>query len=284
VVVLLMLGSVLTSFALLATWAKVQLLDSQRFSDTSIELLEDDAIRAQLSEYLVTEVSGGRISAEQEARLQETVKTALDSAPARRAWETAVTDAHAQLVELVQDPAAGDARLDLARLVRVTAEQVGIPASALDTAPESYRVTILRSNQLEEVRDTADQLERISTILLLATGAVLLLAVALAVDWRRGALAGAAVAVAVGAAVVLIARALVGDHVVSELAAGSGADDAAQSAWSIGTSMLATFAVVAIVVAAIVVAAAAFARRPKPNPLGPGGRRPSPDPVGPPRR
>jgi hypothetical protein len=101
---------------------------------------------------------------------------------------------------------------------------------------------------------------------------VLLLAIALAANWRRGAIAGAAIAVALGAAVVLIARTLVGDHVVDVLAADTGANEAARSAWSIGTSLLATFAVVLIVGAVIVVAAAAFARRPGPNPLGPGGR------------
>lgn len=270
--VLLALGTVLTAVALLAMWAKVQLLDSQRFSETSIELLEDDAIRDQLSEYLVEEVSGGRISAAEEARIQADVKTALDAEPARRAWERAVTDAHEQLVALVRDPDAGAAQLDLARLVRVTAEDVGIPESALSGAPESYRVTILRSDQLASVRDTADQLDKLATILALATAAVLLLAIALAANWRRGAIAGAAIAVAIGAAVVLIARTLVGDHVVDVLAGDTGANDAAMSAWSIGTSLLATFAVVLIVGAAIVVAAAMLARRPGPNPLGPRAR------------
>jgi hypothetical protein len=271
VLFLLALGAALTAAALLASWAQWQLLDSATFSDTSTKLLENGAVRSQLARYLVAEVNRGQIAGADRRRFQQAVEQALQTSSARRAWASATQDAHAQVVDLVHDPNAQTARLDLRRLVRVTARRVGIPANFVDAAPlGSYKVKILDSGQLRSARTAADSLQKAATLLLVLTALVLVAAVGLASNWRRTAIAGAAVAVAIGAAAVLIARAVVGTQVVHVLVPNGGQTrDAASAAWSISTSLLSTMAVVALVAAALVVVAAVIAGRVRgPHPAG----------------
>lgn len=269
-VALLLAGaSALTAVALLATWARYELVDSTAFSTTSTELLKDGTIRDQVARYLVAEVDRGDLSATQRRELRRSVANVLDTDKARRTWGVATQNAHAQLVGLIGDPNAQAAVLDLRPLIRAVARELNLPDPTAGLSTGSGRITILSGQELRDVRRVADSLQRSATGLLIATALMIALAIALASGWRRGAVAGAAVAVAIGAAVVLLARTLVGNHVVDVLVPAGGTREAGHRAWSISTSPLATFAIVALVAAAIALAAAALARRPGPSPLGP---------------
>ena len=50
------IGSVLAFLAIFAIWANRQLLDTDNWTDTSTQLLEDDEIRGQLSIYLIDQL------------------------------------------------------------------------------------------------------------------------------------------------------------------------------------------------------------------------------------
>ena len=276
---LLVVASALTAVALLAMWARNELVDSSKFADTSTDLIKDQAIRDEVSRYLVARGRiAGELSAGERRTLRRQVSTALDSPRAERLWGVAAENAHEQLVALIEDDHADAAVLDLRPIMRAIASELNLPDPGPTLSPGAGQVTILAGTQLRAARQVADSLQRTATALLIATLLVIGIAIALASGWRRGAVAGAAIAVAVGAAVVLIARSLVGDHVVNVLVPDGSTRGAAHNAWSIGTSGLESYAVIALVVAAIALAAAALLRPRTPNPLGP------PAPLGPPRR
>jgi hypothetical protein len=62
---LITVGSLLAFLAIFAIWANRQLLDTDNWTETSSEMLENDEIRAQLSIYLIDELySNVNVSAE----------------------------------------------------------------------------------------------------------------------------------------------------------------------------------------------------------------------------
>ena len=278
VVFLLRVAAALTAVALLANWARNELIDSSTFADTSTDLIKDKEIRDQVARYLVDEVDRGELSAGDKRTLRRQVATELDSPQAERLWSVAAENAHEQLVALIEDDNADAAVLDLLPLMRAIASELNLPDPGPSLSAGSGQITVLAGAQLRDARRVADSLQRTATALLIATLLVIGIAIALAHGWRRGAIAGAAIAVALGAAAVLVARSLVGNHVVDVLVPDGTTRDAAHNAWSIGTGGLESYAVIALVIAAVALAAAALLRPRSPNPLGP--RRP---PGAPPR-
>ena len=267
---LLVIGSVVTALAILAGWAQWQLLDSGAWRDTSDELLQREEIRERVAEYLVGEVSkasGGRLPAQQANRLERAVARELGSARSERVWGAATTEAHRELVRLIEDDGAGSGDvvvLDLRPLIRAVAQEIAVPLGAA-VPPGIGRVEVVAGNQVRGAREGVDQLQRTATVLLVVAPLILLLAVLLARGWRPQALAGAGVAVAVAGAIVLVARALVGAHVVEVLTSSSADQDAAAAAWSVGTGQLAWLAGAAIVGGLVVAVAASIAARAGPS-------------------
>jgi hypothetical protein len=262
---LLVIGSVLTALAILAGWAQWQLLDTGAWRDTSGRLLERQEIRDRLAEYVVAEVrkaSGGALPPAAGDRLERTVARQLGSRRVERAWRASTTEAHRELVRLIEDDSAsrGDVvTLDLRPLIRAVARELGIPLPAV---PASVgQVTIVAGNQVRGAREAADQLQRTAAVLLILAPLTLLLAVLAATGWRVRAIAGVGVAVAAAGGLVLLARALVGAHVVEVLTPSGGDDAAAAAAWSVGTSQLAWIAGAAVVVGLLVAVVASLAAR-----------------------
>ena len=267
--VLLVAGSLLTALALLAGWAQWQLLDTGAWGDTSERLLDRPEIRDRVAEYVVDEVrraSGGSLPREAGPGLERRVAAELDGARPGRVWRSATTEAHRDLVRVVEDDGAarGDGvTLDLQRLIRAVAVELGLPLPA--TPEGAGEVTIVSGGQARGAREGAAQLERTATVLLIGGPLVLLLAVLAAAGWRMRALSGAGLAVAAAGAIVLAARALVGAGVVETLAPARSDREAAEAVWSVGTSMLGAMAWVAIVggLALAVAAVVAAARAPR---------------------
>ena len=246
----------MTALALLAGWAQWQLLDDGAWAGTSERMLERDEIRERLADFLVGEVraaSGGAIPPALGTRLESRVADELESSRSKRVWRVTTTEAHRELVRLIEDDDATDGdvvTLDLRPLIRAVARELGITLNDVPVA--SGRIQIVAGDQVRGAREAADRLQQTAAVLLIAAPLVLLLAVLAATGWHRRALAGAGVAVAVAGGVVLLARALVGAHVVEALTPNTADRDAVGAAWSVGTSTLAWTAGAAIVVGLIV--------------------------------
>ena len=256
----------LTALALLAGWAQWELLDDGAWAGTSEKLLERKEIRERLAVYLVNEVdsaASGVVPPVAEGDLDSRVADELDSARSKRVWRAANLEAHRELVRLIEDDDAtrGDVvTLDLRRLIRSVARAGGVSVPAISAS--TAQISVVAGDQVRGAREAADRLQRVAVVLLIAAPLVLLLAVLAATGWRRRALAGAGVAVAVAGGVVLLARALVGAHVVDVLTPNRADRDAVEAAWSVGTSSLA-WAAGAAIVAGLVVAVAASVAAPR---------------------
>lgn len=269
--------------AILALWANRQLLDTDNWTDTSSELLEDDAIRNQVAVFLVDQLyanvdvqdqladalpprieplAGPAAGALRDLAVRGT--DALLTRPRAQAlWEEANRRSHARLIEVVEgggevvSTEGGDVTLDLKALLGQTADRVGVGARAEARIPEgAAQLRVMRSDRLELAQDAVDLLRAAAIVLVILMLGLLALAVYLASGWRREALRAAGLGLILAGAAALVVRSLAGDVVVDALASTAAVQPAAESAWSLSTSLLVEAASAAIVYGVVLVGAA----------------------------
>jgi hypothetical protein len=273
----------LAVLAILALWANRQLLDTDNWTDTSSELLEDDAIRNQVAVFLVDQLYANvdvqeRLAAALPPRIEPLAGPAagalrdlavrgtdalLTRPRAQALWEEANRRSHARLIDVVEgggevvSTEGGDVTLDLKALLGQTADRVGVGARAEARIPDgAAQLTVMRSDRLELAQDAVDALRAAAIVLVILVLGLLALAVGLASGWRREALRAAGVGLVLAGATALVARSLAGDVVVDALASTAAVQPAAESAWSLSTSLLVEAATAAIVYGAVLVGAA----------------------------
>jgi hypothetical protein len=281
--VLVGIASLLAVLAIFALWANRQLLDTDNWTDTSSELLEDDAIRNQTSVFLVDQLYAnvdvqGRLADAFPPRAQPLAgpaagalkdlavrgTDALLTRPRPQAlWEEANRRAHARLLDVVEgggdvvSTEGGDVTLDLKALLGQTAERVGVGERAEARVPEdAAQIEIMQSDNLELAQDALRLLRAAAVVLVALTLALLALAVFLASGFRREALRAAGFGLLLAGGVALVARSLAGDAVVDALASTAAVKPAAEAAWSISTSLLVEAASAAIVYGVVLIGAA----------------------------
>ena len=120
---LITVGSVLALLAIFAIWANRQLLDTDNWTDTSTQLLQDDEIRGQLSIYLIGQLyenvdvqaeladtlpprlqplAGPAAGAFQDLGVRA-VDRLLERPGAQELWEQANRRAHRRFLQVVED-------------------------------------------------------------------------------------------------------------------------------------------------------------------------------------
>jgi len=245
----------LSAFAL---WSKRQLLETDSWTETSTELLADDAIRTAVGGYLVdTLFSEVDVQAELEEALppqaapaagpiagairrlaDDVALEALQRPRVQELWEGANETAHAALLRIVEEGGDGEVTLDLGDIVDELGQRVGI-AEVSSRLPEgAAEIVILETDQLEAASSGVDLLETLAWALLALALVLFAIAIYLAAGWRREALRSVGVAfVAVGIAV-LVARQVAGNYIVDQLATTSAVEPATEATWTIGTSLL----------------------------------------------
>jgi hypothetical protein len=263
VVALIILASLLAFLATFAVWANRQALETDTWTDTSSELLEDEDIRTAIAGFLVDELYADvDVAGELEARLppqaqalagpaagalRELVERAAPEALARprvqELWEEANRRAHERLLDVIEGN--GDvATLDLGQLVTELSERTGLGARVAQSLPEdAAQITIIRGDQIEFAQTVVDLLRGLAIGLTILALGLYALAVYLARGWRREALRSVGIAFAVVGFATLVARGLAGNAVVGALTTTAGVEPAADSTWEIGTSLLRASAV-----------------------------------------
>jgi hypothetical protein len=281
--VLIAIATLLAFLAIFAVWANRQLLDTDNWTETSSELLENEAIREQISVFLVDELYANvdvqaRIAEALPARAQplagpaasglrglvENGVTALLGRPRpQELWEQANRRAHTRFLDVVEDrgevvsTAGGTVTLDLKSLLGQTQERVGIGGRAEERIPEGAgQIEILRSDQLELVQDGVRYLKAIGWLLVILALGLYALAVFLAAGWRREALRAAGIGFVVAGGAALVARNLAGGAVVDSLASTESVRAAAQATWSISTELLVEAATAMVAYGVVMVLAA----------------------------
>jgi len=285
---LIVVATVLTLFAVFAIWANRQLLNTDNWTDTSSELLENDAIRTQIADFLVAQLySNVDVQGELEKGFAQVVRPAAANALAgpaasglrtfaegrldnllqrplpQKAWEQANRRAHARFLNIVEgggnvvSTSGGEVTLDLKSLLGQTQGNLGVGGRVAGKLPESAAsITILRSNQLELAQDLVKVLKALPIVLLVLALGLFALAIYLGRGWRREALRACGIGFLFAGAIALVVRALAGNAVVDALATTESVRPAAEATWSIGTSLLVQAATATLIYGAVIVVAA----------------------------
>jgi hypothetical protein len=256
---LIALAAVIGFLAVFAVWAKRQLLETDTWTETSTELLENDDIAAAVSGYMVdTLFSEVDVEAEIEQALppraapaagpiagairqlaDERAGKALQRPKVQQLWEEANERAHGTLLEVVEGGGSEDVTLDLGTIVDQLGEQVGVSDAASKLPPDAAQIVILDNDELAAAQNAVDLLETLAWVLTAVALLLFALAIYLAAGWRREALRNVGFAfIAVGIAV-LVVRGIAGNYLVDQLASTASVEPAIDATWSIGTSLLA---------------------------------------------
>jgi hypothetical protein len=280
---LIAVASLLAFLAVFALWANRQLLDTENWTDTSSELLENEAIRGQLSVYLVDQLYANR---DVEGRLEEALPPRLQplAGPAagglqdlavraadgllgrprpQALWEEANRRAHTRFMDIIEgggdvvSTEGGNVTLDVKALLGQTEERVGVGGRAEQRIPEdAAQITIMRADNLELAQDGVRFLRALAIFLVVAALGLFALAVYIARGWRREALRASGVGLLFAGAAALVARSLAGDAVVDALATTEAVRPAADATWAISTSLLVEAATAAVAYGLVIVGAA----------------------------
>jgi hypothetical protein len=263
VIALVVLASVIGFFAVFAVWAERQLLETDTWTETSSQLLEDEDIREAVSGFLVTSLYRNvdvekQLSSVLPRRAQplagpaagglreladRVALAALERPRVQLVWEEANRRAHAAFLAIVEggndtvSTENGVVALDLGTLVERVGEQVGVNAAG-KVPPQASQIEVLRADELSFVQDVVNLLRELAIVLPAVALALYALAIYLARGWRRRALRASGIGFIVIGIAVLVARNLAGTAVVDSLTSTAAAEPAASATWDIGTSLL----------------------------------------------
>jgi hypothetical protein len=295
--VLITIGSLLAFLAIFALWANRQLLDTENWTRSSSELLENDVIRAEIAAFLVDQLYANvDVQGELASVLPEQAKalagpaagglkdlavrgadTLLGRPRPQALWEQANRRAHARLLAVVKgggdvvSTEGGDVTLDLKALLGQTADRIGVGGRAAERLPEdAAQITIMHSDNLEAAQRVVRLLRGAAFFLVVIGLGLLALAVYLASGWRREALRASGFGLLIAGAAALVARSFAGNAVVDALATTAAVKPAASEAWSISTSLLVEAATASIAYGVVLIGAAWLAG---PTTLATGARR-----------
>lgn len=271
---LLVAGTLSAFLAIGALWVGRQALETDNWTNTSTQLLEDGEIRTALGTFLVDSLYAEvDVQAELRAALPErsqplagpaagalrnlaerVADEALQRPRVQALWETANRTAHEQLLRVLAGGGSsvstegGVVTLNLGPILQDVADRTGVGGRAAERiGADSARVEILRSDQLELAQDSADALKPLALVLTLLSLGLYGGAIALAWDRRRETLRAAGFGFVIAGAAMLLVRELAGGAVVDSLARTEAVRPAVASAWDIGTSLLVDVAGAAIV-------------------------------------
>jgi hypothetical protein len=266
--VLVVFGALLAVVACFATWAERQALTTDDWVNTSGRLLENRPIQTALANYAVDQLyTNVDVSGELEKELPTDFKQLsgpaatglrqlaiqgseriLATARFQQLWKDANRSAHETLIKVIEDKGQfastdnGEVSLRLRPLIVQTADQLGFGGKLVDKLPPDVgRLTILKADELGLAQTIAMLVKGIALITSLLALGLFALAIYLSRGYRWVTVLGVGFAFISVGVFVLILREVAGNVVVDSLASES-ANEAAQSAWSIGTSLLASIA------------------------------------------
>lgn len=282
--VLVLLAALLIVVSSLTVWAKRQLLDTDNWTNSSSQLLEDPAIRNAVSVYLVNQLySNVDVAGELEQKLpaqaqplaaplaavlREASVRATDALLARPAiqalWKTANRAAHKQFLVIINggkrlETSNGEVVLDLSPILdRLAESSLGAKVVA-KLPPDAGQIVIMQSDQLKTAQKGVKAVKWLSVLITVIVFALVAAAVWIT-PYRRRIIMAFGVSCLVCGLAVLVARRYLGDYVIDALT--KNAPDfrsAGDDAWSIGTHLLRNIGVNLVIYGLAIMAAALLA-------------------------
>jgi hypothetical protein len=262
---LVVLASVLAFAAILAVWANRQVLNTDNWTRTSTQLLDDRVIRDQLAVYLVDQLYANvDVAAEIREALPERLqplagpaagglrdlaeraaRETLSRPRAQALWADANRQAQLALLRVLEGEGEavstenGDVVLDLSVLLQQMQERVGIGGRLAERLPASAaQFTVMPADRLESAQRGLNLLRGLPIVLVGLSLALFGLALAIAPGWRRQALRAYGIGFVLAGAAALLAQGQAGEALVNALVATAAAEPAATNAWTISTALL----------------------------------------------
>ena len=264
-IILVVLATVIGFVSVFALWVKREALETETWTETSTELLENQTISDAVADFLVTslydnvDVQGAiakqlppqfeGLAGPAAGGLRSLATTAAQDALARpkvqALWEDANRTAHERLLALLDDEGefvsttGGVVTLDLSALVGQLAADVGVSSDvASKLPPQAASIQILESGELEAAQSGVKALRTLAWVLSGLAVVLFAIAIAIARGRRRETLRAVGFSFVVIGALTLFARNLGGEAITASLANTASAEPPVQATWTIGTSLL----------------------------------------------
>jgi hypothetical protein len=257
VTTLIVFASLLSFIAAFAIWANRQLLETDTWTNTSSELLENPEIRSQVADYMVdTLYANVDVQTELQTalppRLQplagpaaagirqlaiKLANQALERPRVQQLWEDANRTAQQTLLKVVEDGGDEPVTLDIGTIVDQLGQQLGVNAAG-KLPPSVAQIQVVSNDDLVKVNDLLDILKALAWVVTILALALFALAIYLAQGWRRVALRSVGFALIVVGILVLVVRSLAGNALIDHLATTEAVKPAVTATWEIGTSLL----------------------------------------------
>ena len=263
--VLVILASILLLVAILTTWVKRQMLDNTAWNNATAQIIQDPQVQSSLATYTVNQIYqninvgqalsqrlppnlqqlGPPLAGALQAPATQGVKLLLSRPRVQQAFLTASAVAHEKLVNVLENKTGhgistgnGVVTLNLHELVTEVGTALGLPSNVLAQLPSSTgTITLMKSDQLKAAQTGVQAINKLSVWLLVGVLFLYGLAIYLARGARRATLRNAGIGFVVVGLVTLIIRRLLGDYIVSSLAAPN-YQPATHRLWLIGTAIL----------------------------------------------
>ena len=262
---LVVLASVLACAAILAVWANRQLLNTDNWTRTSTELLEDRVIRDELAVYLVDRLYANvDVASEIREALPERLQPLAGPAAgglrelaeraaremlarprAQALWADANRQAQVTLLTILEgggpivSTTGGDVVLDLSALLGQMQERVGVGGRLQERLPASAaRITVMESERLAAAQRGLKIVRGLPIVLVALSLALFGAALAIAPRRRRETLRAYGIGLVGAGAVALLAQAQAGEALVDALVRTASVEPAAGNAWTISTALL----------------------------------------------
>jgi hypothetical protein len=264
-IVLIILATIIGIVSVFALWSKRQLLETETWTTTSEQLIQHPDIQAAVSNFIVTTIYdnvdveqelanrlppqlaplAGPVSGALRNAADDIALRALEQSKVQQLFVSASEAAQSRLIALVEDrgefvsTTGGDVTLDLTSVVESVTSQSGIGEGlAAKLPPEASSIEITQSDELEIAQKAVNALKTLAYVLTALTLRLFAAAIFLAGDRRRETLRSVGIAFIVVGVVVLFARGLAGNAVVSSLSEAAANDAAVDASWTIATSLL----------------------------------------------
>jgi hypothetical protein len=260
---LVVVASVLLVLAIMATWIRAQIIDTEGWTQTSVRLLQNEKVRetvaGDLSERVLAVVQVQDLAAEKlpkELRplapalataaaqvVPKAIEKALEVPAVQELWGRANHVSHEQVMRVLNGGTAalstsgGVVSINLEVLLDRIGARLGVGGDIGSKLPaDKRRLELLRSSDLRLAQDGVKALRGLSFVLPLVVTLLYLGALALAAGDRRRLLLEIGVGIIAGALVALVLRRWVDSYVVSSLVHNEGVRPAVREALDIATA------------------------------------------------
>ena len=262
--IIIALATIIAIISVFALWAKRQLLETETWTTTSEELIQDAEIQSALNTFIVSAIFdnvdveaelanqlppqvaplAGPVAGALRSGADNVVERALAEPKVQQLFVDASAAAQSKLIALIDDEGefvattGGVVTLDLKSVLESVTAQLGLPDVAAKLPAEASSIEVMKSSELDAAQKGLSLLEKVGYVL---TALVLLLyaaAIALAGARRRQTLRAVGFSFIFVGIVVLFARGAAGNLVVSSLSEVASSDAAVGSVYDIGSSLI----------------------------------------------